>query len=385
MTPQEAKILLKKYLNGTCTDDECALVESWHNEELRKSAAIPPEDKLTHVYTTMRQTVLTHAAKQGYVKKLYRWLPYVAATVLFTIATTWVFRTDFTLTHSPSPIVPIEDIAPGSNRATLQLANGRTVELSENKQGIIVSESLMYNDGTLLPLTELDNDRSVPELLKLSTPRGGQYQVTLPDGSKIWLNAASTLKYPARFDQDERVVELEGEAYFEISKLRSAANEQYRIPFKVITKSQTVEVVGTQFNISAYMDEAETKTTLVEGSVRVVPASDHGTAVTLQPGQQTILRDGRATVQHVDVTQFTAWKDGFFYFDGMAPQAAFAQLERWYDIEVVYQGKMPTTRFFGMLDRTDNLSTALTILKESGLKFKLERRGARNQLIVVGE
>src|SRR5690606_40289339 len=139
------------------------------------------------------------------------------------------------------------------------------------------------------------------------------------------------------------------------------------------------------FKVSAYVDEKEIQASLVAGSVRIAATAGNQAPITIKPGQLAVLVGDRTIVREVEVSQFTAWKDGFFYFDGMAPQAALAQLERWYDIQVIYQGKMPKVRFFGMLDRRDNLNAVLAILQESGLEFKLVDSEDVNQLIVVGE
>src|SRR5690606_13352531 len=183
-----------------------------------------------------------------------------------------------------------EDILPGGNRATLTLADGRTINLSEAQTGIVVGDGITYLDGTGV----LDNSASsVSTIMSLSTPKGGTYQITLPDGSKVWLNANSTLKYPSRFGGKERVVELEGEAYFDVSQQSTANSRQASfVPFLVKTNNQTVEVLGTEFNISAYADDPVTKTTLVEGSVKVSAHAVNASTL-LKPGEQGLLLHDR--------------------------------------------------------------------------------------------
>src|SRR5690606_13881439 len=199
--------------------------------------------------------------------------------------------------------------------------------------------------------------------LELSTPRGGQYQITLPDGTNVWLNAESTLRYPSRFSQRERMVEIAGEAYFEV------VNDHNR-PLKVVSRGQTVEVLGTEFNIAAYPDEQNAKTTLVKGKVNVrlnasTPSRDHA-PLTLLPGQQATVGASSLRVDKVDVNQYVLWKDGFFYFNGHSPQEAFTQLSRWYDFELVYRGSIPSVQFFGKIERNKSLGSLLKILNKAG-------------------
>lgn len=321
--------------------------------------------------------------------RFWKWVPYAAAMLITATAATWIFFSR-EIVDRQATIVNAQHIAPGTNRATLTLADGRTVDLNEAQTGIIVSEEdITYDNGTSLALPS-------SETLVLTTPKGGTYQVILPDGSKVWLNAASTLKYPSRFDGDERVVELEGEAYFDVSEQGQSGTSakesnhvhklthSQKIPFKVVASGQTVEVLGTEFNISAYPDEPETKTTLVEGAVQIVNRQSK-IVNKLQPGDQSIVREASTDIQKVDTEQYTAWKDGFFYFDRLPTKTAITQLARWYDLEVVYEGKVPKANIYGYIDRNKPLSTVLTALEKSGFKFKVVQSAEQRQLIVLGE
>lgn len=204
----------------------------------------------------------------------------------------------------------------------------------------------------------------------LTTPKGGTYQIMLPDGSKVWLNAASTLTYPSRFSEEERVVELEGEAYFEVNRRHSATSA--RQPFKVITKGQTVEVLGTQFNISAYADNSEIQTTLVEGAVRL-QAEASGAVVSLSPGEQGRLVNGELTTRQVNTEPYIAWKDGFFFFDSAPLATVMSQLAKWYDVEVRFEDPVHDERLYGMISRQKTLRQALTILENTkAVKFRIE-------------
>ncbi|MFC3198630.1 FecR family protein [Parapedobacter deserti] len=271
------------------------------------------------------------------------------------------------------------DIQPGRNKAMLTLANGRTVDLSEAQAGIIVGDGITYLDGTSVLGAQDNKGRGKGSRpLSLATPKGGTYQVTLPDGTKVWLNSASTLNYPSQFDGDERVVMLEGEAYFEVSE------QVTKIPFKVMTKSQEVEVLGTQFNIAAYEDEQETKTTLIEGRVRVkadpqvatmrkTPSATPNTRyVILSPGQQSITQNGHIEVNDVDTSAAVAWLNGRFSLDGKSLHQVMRELARWYDINVKYEGEVPDIRFFGGIHRNNKLSTVMNLLETNGIAYRLE-------------
>ncbi|WP_257668819.1 FecR family protein [Parapedobacter tibetensis] len=297
------------------------------------------------------------------------------------------------------------DIAAGGNQATLTLANGRTIDLSSEQSGIIVGDGITYTDGSFVISPEVGKSKSrkvgKSDLLSISTPKGGTYQITLPDGTQVWLNAASILRYPSKFDDKERVVELEGEAYFQVSSQLSAISSQpsavgnkenqrsspqsassvFHLPFLVKTQAQTVEVLGTQFNILAYPDEPDTKTTLLEGSVRVMAGIDN--PITLNPGQQaqTPNLTGRSKdlimaktriINNPDIDKVLAWKNGLFNFDGASLEEIMRQLERWYDIEVVYEKGIPDLAFIGEIERSLSLSEVLKGLKMSGVHFRLE-------------
>jgi len=304
-----------------------------------------------------------------------RLLPYVAAAVI-AIVVTWLTVGDRQAETMDQEIVNAEEILPGGNKATLRLSDGRTVILDEVQEGIVIDDNrISYADGAAETLLRLDAEMA--QQLTLATPRGGVYAVTLPDGSRVWLNASSKLTYPSRFTGSQRLVEIEGEGYFEVSP-------DTQRPFIVKSRGQEVGVLGTEFNISAYPDEPRSQTTLVEGKVQIVNRLSKAMR-SLAPGEQATVDGEQTHVQKVDVTQYTAWKEGFFYFDGVAPQIAFDQMERWYDIEVVYRGKIPSTRFFGMIDRMGTLHDALVILKESGLQCRLVRSGGVNRLIVMSE
>lgn len=397
--------LIVRYFSGGLSEDERAELDGWLAADKRHkslldelnngslffdelSAFSRPDTDAT-LQRLREQMADTNRLRAGNVQKLRRLVSYAAAILIVTMVGVWFYPgREQTKQHSKEQ-VSAADIVPGGNRAMLTLADGRKIDLSEEQQGIIVGDGIMYLDGSAVIEREklkTENDAFNSHLSafnSITTPKGGMYQITLPDGSKAWLNANSTLEYPNRFDGDERIVRLVGEAYFSITQKRMATTSQ-NVPFKVLTADQEVQVLGTEFNVSAYPDEQETKTTLVSGSVAVRP---NGTPVTLNvsPGEQGLLRNGVFSKSAVDTDQFTAWKDGYFYFDGLSPEVALAQLSRWYDLDVVYQGKIPSVSFFGEIERSKPLAAILKILEKSGLRFDLKQVDGRNRLIVFNE
>src|SRR5690606_30157184 len=270
----------------------------------------------------------------------------------------------------------IDEPIPTGNRATLLLGDGSEVNLDENQQGIVVTDGITYLDGTLL----VSADKISEKWLTLQTPEGGTYRVTLPDGTSVWLNAGSSLRYPVRFSAHERLVELDGEAYFDVVTTGST--------FKVVSNGQTVEVLGTQFNVYAYSAEKASHITLVEGSVAVYlqkrGASDPENVDILKPGQQALVRSGELTVRPVETGAFTAWIEGRFTFDGKPFEQIMQELGRWYGFDVHYEGRIPDDRFMGGAFRTDRIATALQFLESSDIRYRLEKDEQGRQQLIIG-
>lgn len=267
--------------------------------------------------------------------------------------------------RDPQP-VGLVDFPPGGHRAILTLADGRTIQLDEDHEGIVIDSNVRYVDGTMI-LDGLDFEEDQADsvqLLTITTPKGGQYSVTLPDGSQVWLNAASSLTYPRQFAGRQRQVDLTGEAYFEIAHRRD-------VPFLVYTAGQTVEVLGTHFNINAYADESAIRTTLLEGSVRVSRAHSNDKQI-LVPGEQAILRDRYLQKEKANISEIMAWREGRFDFNGKNLEQVMRELARWYDIEVAYEGPIPAIEFWGGVFRNENLGTVLQILETNDLDYRLE-------------
>jgi len=256
--------------------------------------------------------------------------------------------------------------APGTNKAVLTLADGAELALEDNgRQQLQQGGTAVQQQGGLLEYNASGNQASV-SYNTLSVPRGGQFQLVLPDGTKVWLNAATRLKYPTAFTGESRVVELQGEAYFEIAQNADQ-------PFSVkVNNDQTVEVLGTEFNIMSYSDENQSVTTLVRGAVKV---TGNGTQQVLRPGQQVLLNKqaGTMAVGPANIDRALAWKTGFFELDNTDLPTLMRQLSRWYDVEIVDQSKGNTENSFGgRISRKLNLRDVLHVLEQYGVKSRIE-------------
>lgn len=265
----------------------------------------------------------------------------------------------------------VYDAAPGGNRAILTLADGRRINLNESKEAVVITANqLSYNDGTKIleaPVTNHTNE-GAEKLNNISTPKGGQYQIILSDGTKVYLNAASSLKYPEQFKGNKRVVELIGEAYFEVSHQPSK-------PFLVKSGQQTIRVLGTQFNVNAYPEESKLKTTLLKGSV-MVSINDTRNSKILIPGQQSVIERNSIQVRNADVEEATAWKNGYFKFNEEPLESIMRKLSRWYNVEVSFRDRIsPDQVFSGRVSRFEAVSSVLEALElTGGVHFKVEER-----------
>lgn len=268
----------------------------------------------------------------------------------------------------------VNDIKPGGNKAVLTLADGRNITLDDAANGSIAKQAgvtvTKTKDGQLVyeVIAKVNQGLDVSNALNtIRTPKGGQYQVSLPDGSKVWLNAASSLSYPLRFNNKERKVELTGEAYFEVVHNTS-------MPFKVKTASQQVEVLGTHFNVNAYQDEKSAKTTLLEGSVKISQIQSK-TSKLLKPGQQAVVTNTISIID-VDAEQAIAWKEDLFMFNEDNLEHIMRMIARWYNVEVVFnEESLKTELYSGSVSKFVNVSHVLKKLElMGGVQFTIEKR-----------
>ena len=367
MTNEEAKQLLEKYNAGLCTEVEKAFLENWYltfNEHEVDLSVEEIDEIAQQIYTKLP---IHNKAKK--IIRLWTTAISVAAILILAIAT-WQFYTKQPLTESTRVV---QDIRPGGNRAILTLTNGHKINLNDAKTGLVINGTeIKYLDGTML---NRKNEEGTSGMQTLTTPRGGQYQIILPDGTKVWLNAASSLSYPISFEgKAERRVTLTGEAYFEVEKIKGA-----RKPFIITTVSdlakgqtQEVEVLGTHFNINAY-NPLHFKTTLLEGSVKVSIPNSYG--IKLKPGEQSVFSNHKFEIKEIDADLAIAWKNGKTAFESADIQMVMLLLTYWYDIDVKYEGKLPGAKFSGSVSRSKNISSVLELLESTNdVHFKIKGR-----------
>lgn len=304
----------------------------------------------------------------------------IAATVLIALSYTAYLYLQNTSVENQE-LIAYQDIVPGGNKARLTLQDGTIVDLSESQNGVVIgNDNIEYTDGTDLFFIQSDEGslstmQASTQTLTLTTPKGGKYQIILPDGTKVWLNSASSLKYPNRFNKEERRVELSGEAYFEVAKMQNN--------FIVISKDQEVKVLGTHFNINAYEDDNEIKTTLLEGSVSVSTVlSSRRTndpykprnSIILVPGQQSINTGEQLIVKAIDPSLVIAWKKGLFSFKNEDIKSVMSQFERWYNIEVIYEGIIPQTTFSGKIYKSEQIDKVYALLDYYKVDYEVNGR-----------
>ena len=399
-----ASDLLKKYLDGSITESESMELFAFLKEQAPENN-VAFEELLQKVYSESfaEKPALTEAASQRILDRLLgsvnhsaevmttaettatpvhrvhflrrSWLRYAAAAVLLVTISVIVFKT-INKKETPSQagnnqLASTETAIPsGTNRAVLKLANGQQIFL-DSTQGNIVHNELfnVKNDSGKL---DYEGRTEKVEYHTLSTPRGGQYKVRLPDGTNVWLNAASDITYPTAFTGNNRKVMIRGEAYFEVTKNKA-------MPFVVdVDGKATVEVLGTHFNINAYTDEQSINTTLLEGSVKVESAVGSRQSAMLKPGHQAQINqrnpDNIYVISDTDVEMVMAWRNGSFRFNRAHLDEVLRQLSRWYDVDVIYQQGVPAILVSGEIKRDLNLTQALMILDKMGVHSRIEGR-----------
>jgi len=376
MDHKQASEIIARYKAGTCTAEEKALLQNWvlygEFDGLKYTAA--------EILADVKEIDSRIAAGTSSKARLWLRIAGLAATVTAIVFSIWFFSQD-----KPG-VEYVQDIAPGGNRATLTI-QGKTITLSNDKTGVVVGSDLKYSDGTQDPALAqaISAEGAESRVVTAATPKGGTYFIVLQDGTKAWLNADSKLEFLSSYtNKTQRVVKLTGEAYFEVAKALSPqgggqGGRPGRVPFIVQTKSQTVEVLGTHFNINAYGEEPLVSTTLLEGSVAV---RGNGNAIILKPNQQSTVADnGSTAVKQVDPSEALAWKSGRFVFNNTPMQVVMRQIARWYDVEVAYQDEDLKYKLLdGSVSRYENVSGILNAISQTGAaRFKIDN----HKIIVI--
>lgn len=369
MNETEFRNLYNRYVHNKCTPEEAAAFlreAAEREEELKKlfdvswkeMAVYPGQFHLPPVRLSQRATV-----------RRIQWAYYVAAAVLLgcmALTGWWLFQSP-ALPHT-TPVAVKADLPPGREGGILTLSNGKTILLDNAANGALAEEggaAVTKKEGVI---AYEGNGAAAGEAVynMITTPRGRQYSLVLADGSKVWLNAGSSVRYPAAFTGKRREVEVTGEVYFEVAK------DEAR-PFLVTVNNIQVQVLGTRFNINANEEEGLVKAALLQGAVKVVSA---GKALTLAPGQQALAAAGKPLQleKNANMDEVMAWRNGYFHFESADLKTILRQFSLWYDIDVKYEGHVKERRFFAIVKRAGTLNSVLQLLKDQDIQFRLEGR-----------
>lgn len=373
---QKIKELLNRYQSGQCTEEEKAWVETWYNN-FAEDAAHNLSDKLVQQDLEEIYNGLSFHQTQ---KSTNHWMQIAASVFLLFALSIGVYIYLKPLNHQALAILRKVKKHDSSiiSKSYLTLANGTTISLDHAAIGKIAEQGGMkitkIKEG-LIAYTSIPYRKKESGNNMVKTTMGGQYQIILPDGTRVWLNAVTSLKFPTAFSGKKREVELEGEGYFEVSKSKTQL-------FKVLTKHQIVEVLGTHFNINSYPDESLTKTTLLEGKVKVIQLKTQ-TSVLLKPGEQSLLEDNaNIKTAPVDISNVIAWQRGLFQFQNSDIESVMRQLSRWYDVDIEFEGKVSNTKLWGEFHRNESLVKTLEILDYFNFKYKILNESARKKIII---
>ncbi|MCP2025330.1 hypothetical protein L1276_000470 [Flavobacterium sp. HSC-32F16] len=372
MKETEILELLQKYKNGTLSHEDKDQLDAWYLKKASTSKLQLSEYELENSYEYLESKLPLHQE----TKVISIWPRVVAAASIALFLGTGIFY--FTKSKEKEKQIQVvekqNEIAPGGTRGILTLSNGKQIVLANISEKDTIAHEGDKEEVTIKmnangEITYIINPNAAGSkednsFNTLSTPTGGQYNIVLADGTKVYLNAVSSLKYPTQFNGDKRIVELEGEAYFEVAKNKNK-------PFIVKSDNQSIEVLGTHFNVHAYANESVVKTTLLEGSVAVTSKNQK---TILKPGQQSDVSESfsKIKVREVDPETAIAWKNGRFKFDNADLKSVMKQLERWYGIKAEYRGDVSDVRFNGGTFRNKNLSEVLKVLELNNIKFKVE-------------
>lgn len=382
--------LTEKFFRNACSESEkhelavwirenpddklsAILENAWDNFESRITMPDQVSDRiLNSIFPAKEKSLSYEFDEEADISTSQLWAKIaVAAALILGIGIYWwsgIRETNKMAMKNNMQLTPVADLPPGGNKAILTLGDGSNIILDSAGNGNLASQgnTSITKSGTG-ELVYKSNNKAAEAIVynTVTTPKGGQYHIVLPDGSKVWLNAASSLRFPTSFSGNERRVEITGEVYFEVA-------HNAKMPFIVKANETEVAVLGTHFNMMAYPDEKVMKTTLLEGSVKVSRA---GKSAMLAPGQQARLSTSSENIRvldDVDMDKEMAWKTGYFQFEDDNLESIMRQVSRWYDVDIAYEGNASREHFTGRLPRNANVSKVLKILSLSGVKFRIE-------------
>lgn len=393
MNQDRFRILFEKYVKNSCNQEEVQELFSYFETLSKEEQLLIKEEIEQHfndsdlfLLSANEQKILDQTEKRlnalihpphiliSFFRSKLTWAIAAACLVFLTIGlliqrkTLQVVPADSIVENPPQN----KDVAPGKEQAVLVLASGKSIKLDSLKTGQVLEAEgvklIKEKNGQLkYEFAATANTKKLSHTI--STPKGGRYQLTLADGSQVWLNSASKLVFPASFSNTSREVELTGEAYFDIAK-------DPQKPFFVHTRNQTIQVTGTRFNVSGYEDDSKTITTLVEGQVIVNKPEDNHQKVTLAPGQQAIIKSEKAEIKvaQANIEEALSWKNGWFVFENMTLKDILKKASRWYEIDIKFD-EIPHTRYSGAVPMDVNLSRMLDILERTGdVSFEINNK-----------
>ncbi|MGN8070356.1 FecR family protein [Mucilaginibacter sp. 22184] len=379
MSYEEFKKLYERCTSGNCTPEEQKMFEEYRDSfDLSDIPWLPEFGSKEKIEKRLKEDLHTRISTNQVRKLRLVYLSAAAAILVLVLSGLFISKKYFGAKNTmPYELASNKStVKPGDNKAILILADGRQIALDRSKKGELFTQNNVtaenYADSTLFYKKNTSGSFHSSLLYNvMSTPRGGKYQLVMSDGTKVWLNAASTIRFPVDFAKTERVVELSGEAYFEV--VHDAGR-----PFKVLSAGQVVQVLGTHFNVNAYQEEGVIKTTLLEGRVEVYgknrPALSSGGALAIEPNEQAIFGNGQIAKVTVAAEDYTAWKKGVILFRNADIQDVMRKISRWYDIDVVYQGPIGKDTYSGEIPRNASFSDVIKILTLDDIHIKVSGR-----------
>lgn len=376
--------LLQRYLSGTASEGEKQQLIGWYNsfddEKVIVKTQSFNEEKEVYERLTAKMDEILNAPEKAKVISIKRNYVFwkIAAAMVILFCGHWGWRSYQSHDDNIQVQVAVHKLHPGHSGAILTLADGKQIFLDSTQNGTISTSgnnNIIKSGSQVIYGSQTGNENSALSYNTMTTPKGREFQIVLPDGTKVWLNAASSIKYPTVFNSGSRVVEVTGEAYFEVA--HQADKKGGQIPFIVHTNRMTIEVLGTHFNVNAYADEPYTKTTLFQGSVAANEKNSREVQ-TIKPGEQAFVSntvgDG-LRVRQADVDKAIAWKNGLFQFNDDQLEAILRQVSRWYDVDVQCAADKKDLRFNGVISRRSNVKAIMDLLSATGVvNFKIENR-----------
>lgn len=375
MTPEKITVLISRYLDGAASPEEEQELLNWYRQAEYNPVEIPftSEEEKEFLRKMMRNRLEAYAEKgnptiQRNAGRKNTGLRLLAAAIITGVLGIGVYW----LVKKASHTMPVQtaavsgDIRPGGNKAILTTASGKQIDLDTSPDGFItVQDGARVSKTTGGEISYSGITAPAGTYNTLTTPNGGQYKIVLQDGTRAWLNASSSIRYPTSFTGTQREVEITGEVFFEVTHKPNQ-------PFRVKVGTQLVEDLGTSFNINAYPETGSVKTTLVEGEVKI---NNRKSSIVLQPGTQAMENAaGILKSQAVEVDEVIAWKNGFFAFRNSTIEDVMQQFARWYNVEVVYEGAALTRQFKGKIDRSLNLDQAMDVLGKTKVHYRIDGR-----------